>query len=145
MRDSSNSRGEASVEAFVSSPLRLILLKHNALGVVTNHPRLDETAQVELLRPEHRHGGRFVVRIGREDSKLSSSKIVDCFREGVNFDYYGGYFLAEDLPLAASFSHMPHHDAACLLLCAHYFLYLIDESCNDLTSGLMICNFSLYR
>lgn len=39
-------------------PLRLELLKDLALCVVPNCPGLDEAAQVELFRSEHRHGER---------------------------------------------------------------------------------------
>lgn len=35
-----------------------MLLKDLALGVVANGAGLDEAAQVELLRPEHGHGGQ---------------------------------------------------------------------------------------
>lgn len=35
-----------------------MLLKDLALGVVANGAGLDEAAQVELLGPEHGHGGK---------------------------------------------------------------------------------------
>lgn len=38
-------------------PLRLVLLVHLPLGVVADDLDVDEAAQVELLRPEHRHLG----------------------------------------------------------------------------------------
>lgn len=41
-----------------SLPLGLVLLEHHALGVVSYRSGLDKAAQIELLRPEHGHGGR---------------------------------------------------------------------------------------
>ena len=40
-------------------PLDFVLLKDLPLGVIADRPGLDEAAQIELLRPEHRHGGWF--------------------------------------------------------------------------------------
>jgi hypothetical protein len=51
-------------------PLRLELLKYHALGVVADGPRLDEAAQVELLRPKHGHDGRLLL--------VASTMIYDC-------------------------------------------------------------------
>lgn len=43
-------------------PLRLILLEDLSLRVVSNDLDVDETAQIELLRPEHRHVGNETAR-----------------------------------------------------------------------------------
>lgn len=45
----------------VCVPLSLVLLKDLALRVVTQSADIDEAAQVELLRAEHRHAGQLEV------------------------------------------------------------------------------------
>lgn len=43
----------------VCAPLSLVGLKDLSLCVVAQGADVDETAQIELLGAEHRHGGRF--------------------------------------------------------------------------------------
>lgn len=78
-------------------PLRLKLLKDLAFGMIPNRPGLYETAQIELLCPEHGHGGRRRVGIvGIVDGPWTRSR--------ASTKDQGGPWFADILPTCA-----PHY------------------------------------